>query len=141
MGKWDIRWSDEYLCGNSKIDFAHKFIIEKGTLLHQKLANPPHDEEELYNLAMKIADKIIEHMKVETEWMKEFNVIGYEAHIEDHDMYRSKFDLDKRYDISKKMRLLMVADMVLEYMNFHFFNFDLVDLRNVSQIIKNKHRR
>ncbi|MEI8378312.1 MAG: hypothetical protein WCF95_07210 [bacterium] len=141
MEHWTIIWRDEFLCGNSKIDFAHKFIIEKGTLLHQKLANPPHDEEELYNLAMEIADKIIEHMKVETEWMREFNVIGHEAHIEDHDMYRSKFDLDKRYDISKKMRLLMVADMVWDYMNNHFYKFDLVDLKKVSQIIKNKHHK
>lgn len=135
MKKWDIKWSDEYLSGVDTIDSAHKTIVEKGMRLQKEIANPEHDIDEMYDLAMKISEKILEHMPYETDLMKKLGIPEYLQHEENHDFYKERFDLDKHYDLSKKMRLLMISQLICDYMTFHFNDYDLPDLKKVAEKI------
>lgn len=133
MGEWSFQWSDEFSCGDNKIDSAHKEILEKGGLLHKKIFNGGYDEFEVLNLALKLADKIIEHMYFEIDLMKELGLENWQKHEENHISYKKKFDLEQNHKLSDKMRILMIAGMTRDYMENHFLIFDIPDLRKIKE--------
>ena len=134
MEKFEILWSDEFLCGNEAIDSAHRIIISKSMKLHEMIANPNHEPSEMLELANEIIEKILGHMNLEIVLMKKYDLSDWIKHEEDHDLYKKTFDLEKNHSLSAMMRVLLVAEMIKEYMTNHFMNFDMVDMKKVQHL-------
>lgn len=95
MEKWNLNWKDECICGVEEIDSAHKFIIEKAALLHEKLEKNHFDEDEMINLGTQISSKILQHMIYEIELMKKLKIKDWEKHQANHELYKKNTTLSK----------------------------------------------
>jgi hemerythrin-like metal-binding protein len=138
MEQWSQKWSDDFACGDKGIDSAHKEIMEKGTLFYEKLCDYDSNEEELIAISNKLMKKIISHMALEINLMQKLGIEGWEEHDKNHNSYCKKFDLKHDYTLSNKMRVLMFADMVKDYMSNHFFQIDLPDLNKIKDKLHKK---
>jgi len=130
MEKPILIWSDDFLCGNKTVDNAHKNIISKAAELRQFIAEPERDISKMTQLVDEITQLILTHMETEIDLLKEADSPDWPEHELDHQKYKEKFDLKKNYSLSAIMRVLMVDDMVRDYMENHFVKFDLKDLSN-----------
>lgn len=132
MKKWNIEWSDDYLSGDESIDTAHKKIAQMANLLFQKIDAEDEDEQEMLQIAENLAKAVIEHMVFEIDLMKKLGIEGWADHEENHEMYKNNFDLEKKHALSPKMHILMTSKMVKDYMDNHFINFDIPDVKKIK---------
>jgi hemerythrin-like metal-binding protein len=124
-------WPEEFNCGNAQIDNAHKSIFKKNVLLNDMIAAGNGDEDEMLELGNTVIQEILDHMDYEIQLLEKIDPKVAQAHKADHEGYKEKFDLGRKHSMSKKMRVLMIAEMAKEYLSEHFLGFDMKDLKQI----------
>lgn len=134
-----FNWSDEFLSGDKKIDIEHKIILSKACKLHDMIADSKRNLNVMFELANEIADAILEHMDLEIELLKKYNLDWFKHEI-DHNEYKKKYDLEKNHKLLGIIRVLLVEEMVKEYMQKHFFEYDVKDMKKIGNHLKKREK-
>lgn len=134
--KWNIQWSDKYLSGNEEIDIYHKFIINGVLELYNMLDNTALYRDKILELTNKIEDAMIKHMDIEVDYLKRFDFSEWVSHEKSHKVYKEKFEDYRKYVMPPAVHGILIGELAREYMETHFFNFDVRDMPKINEKLK-----
>lgn len=134
--KGEVVWSEKFISGNEEIDRYHKQIIDGVIELYKMLDDTRQHSDAIPEMTRKIEEALLEHMDIEIDYLKRFNLIEWVAHENSHNLYRKDLDFYRNYSISPAIRAVMVGESVRDYMRTHFFQFDVKDIQKINQKLK-----
>lgn len=131
--KWDVAWSDKFLSGNSEIDVYHKEIIDGVVELYKLLEDSSKNKDEICELTNKVELAMFQHMDLEIESLKKYNILDWQKHDASHDFYKKEFKMYSGYPIPNVIRAVLIGEIARDYMRMHFFEFDIIDMPKISE--------
>lgn len=135
--KWEIEWSSKYECGHKELDEYHEAIVKGISLLYKMCCDTKKFKDKISETTKQVERNLLEHMVLESKYLKKYDIPNSDAHIKNHDLYKEKIGFYKNYYISPPIRAILIADIVQEYMKVHFFEFDVVDIALIRQKLEN----
>lgn len=137
MQEFYLQWATEYATGETEIDKNYQKILDAGLLFYQYLYYDNQAQEKMLELSKEINEIIVNQMRTEENLLKSFCPNDFEAHRRDHLSYNQRFDLKQRCSFSPKMRIEMCYKMIKEFIERHFFDFDVPDLQKIKEQMNN----
>jgi len=133
MQRLYLMWFTKNLENDKDIDETYKKVLNAGLLMYQHLHFGNHNPDRVLQLAKKTNEIILLHMHFEIATMEKLHLANKAAHEADHQKYIEKFDLECKYATSDRMRIIMTAKMIKEFLNHHFYNYDIPDLQKIKE--------
>ena len=97
------------------------------------LADSAKFKNDIAKLTRKIEEILFLHMETEIDYFKKCNLPNWKEHEKEHNYYKQRFDFYNGHLMPVVIRAVLTGEMVLEYMNTHFFENDLTDLRSLKK--------
>lgn len=128
-----IHWSDEFHCGNEEIDSYHRQILEDVARLYDMLTDSARFKHDIAELTRKIEKELFTHFEVEINFLKTATSSDWINHEKDHNHYKSRFEFYHANSMPIVIRAVLTGEIALDYMNYHFFNYDVNDLLKTNK--------